>query len=138
MDEPTNDAPATDEQPPAAGGGGALVAARNQTMALAFSGLVPTTIGEAVVLCTNLAKSDAIPKGLRGKPESILTVVMAGLEINLTPIRAIQSITNISGNLCMKSDLQLALVRRSGLLVYFDERQVGSTLSGPAAPRISC
>lgn len=119
MDEPTNDAAATDEQPTS--GGGALVAARNQTMALAFSGLVPTSIGEAVSLCTSLAKSEAIPRGLRGKPESILTVVMAGLELGLTPIRAIQSITNISGNLCMKADLQLALVRRSGLLVYFDE-----------------
>lgn len=116
MDETKNDA-AADSQP----GGGALVAARNQTMALAFSGLVPQSIGEAMTLCTALAKSLAIPKGLRGKPESILTVVMAGLELGLTPIRAIQSITNISGNLCMKADLQLALVRRSGLLVYFDE-----------------
>lgn len=106
-----------------------LVVARNQTMALAFSGLVPQSIGDAMALCTSLAKSDAIPKALRGKAESVLTVVMAGMEIGLTPIRSIQSITNISGNLCMKADLQLALVRRSGLLVYFDEgyEEAGST-----------
>lgn len=117
MDEPTNDAAAMVPAAP----GAALAAARNQTMALAFSGLVPQSIGEAMTLCTALAKSTAIPKALRGKPESILTVVMAGLELGLTPIRAIQSITNISGNLAMKADLQLALVRRSGLLVFFDE-----------------
>lgn len=120
MDEPTNDAAAM-VPAPAPGAALAAAAARTQTMALAFSGLIPQSIGEAMTLCTALAKSTAIPKALRQKPESILTVVMAGLEIGLTPIRAIQSITNISGNLAMKADLQLALVRRSGLLEYFDE-----------------
>lgn len=117
MDE-ANDA-AVKEQPAAAGS--ALAVARNQSVASALQALVPQSVGEAITLCTTLSKSTAIPKALRGKPESILTVVMAGLELGLTPIRAIQSITNISGSLCMKADLQLALVRRSGLLAYYAE-----------------
>lgn len=99
------------------------------TMAQAFAGLMPATIGEAFILATYLAKSNAIPKGLIGKPESVLTVVMAGMEMGLTPIRSLQSITNISGTLCMKADLQLALVQRSNILAFYEEgfERFGST-----------
>ncbi|MGE0430529.1 MAG: hypothetical protein AB7P11_21205 [Hydrogenophaga sp.] len=94
---------------------------RAATMAVAFAGLMPTSIGEAFTLATYLAKSNVIPKSLRQKPESVMAVVMAGMELGLTPMRALQSITIISGNMAMKTDLQLALVRRSGFLAYHDE-----------------
>lgn len=94
---------------------------RAATMATAFAGLMPTSIGEAFTLATYLAKSSVIPKSLRGKAESVLAVVMAGMELGLTPLRALNSITIISGNMAMKTDLQLALVRRSGFLAYHDE-----------------
>lgn len=99
---------------------GAL-ATRQQTMATAFSGLIPTSIGEAFTLAQTLAKSTAIPKGYRGKPENILVSILAGLEIGLTPIRSLNMLTNISGNLGMRADLAIALVRRSGVLDYYDE-----------------
>lgn len=94
---------------------------RAATMAVAFAGLMPTSIGEAFTLASYLAKSHVIPKSLRQKPESVLAVVMAGMELGLTPMRALQSITIISGNMAMKTDLQLALARRSGFLAYHDE-----------------
>lgn len=94
---------------------------RAATMAVAFAGLMPTSIGEAFTLAGYLARSNVIPKSLRQKPESVLAVVMAGMELGLTPMRALQSITIISGNMAMKTDLQLALVRRSGCLAYHDE-----------------
>lgn len=100
---------------------GPLAPSRAATMAVAFAGLMPTSIGEAFTLATYLAKSNVIPKSLRGKAESVLAVVMAGMELGLTPMRALQSITIISGNMAMKTDLQLALVRRSGFLAYHDE-----------------
>lgn len=94
---------------------------RDDTMASAFQGLLPASLGEAVQLSERLARSQAIPSGLRGQPETVLTIIMAGVEIGLTPIRALQSITNIKGNLAMRADLQLALVRRSGTMEYFNE-----------------
>lgn len=94
---------------------------RQAAMVTAFQGLIPTSIGEAYALAGYLAKSAAIPKFYRGKPDTILTVILAGLEVGLTPIRSLNNLTNISGNLGMKADLQLALVRRSGLLDYYDE-----------------
>lgn len=99
----------------------ALASQRAGTMQVAFQGLMPTSIGEAFQLSTHLAKSNAIPKSLRAKPESVLTVILAGMELGLTPIRALQSITNISGNLSMRADLQLGLTRRSGVLSVYDE-----------------
>lgn len=94
---------------------------RRAAMTTAFQGLIPTSIGEAFALAGYLANSKAIPVSYRGKPETILTVILAGLEIGLTPIRSLNNLTNISGNLGMKADLQLALVRRSGLLDFYDE-----------------
>jgi hypothetical protein len=94
---------------------------KGTTIARSFAGLMPQTIGEAFLLSTYLAKSNAIPRSLIGKPESILTIVLAGIEMGLTPIRALQSITNISGTLCMKADLQLALVQRSNTVAFYEE-----------------
>lgn len=111
-----------DEKTTAAAGPQALtVPSRATTVAHAFAGLMPSSLGEAFQLAGYLAKSQVIPSSLRGKPESVLAVVMAGMELGLTPLRALQSITIISGNMAMKTDLQLALVRRSGLLAYHDE-----------------
>jgi hypothetical protein len=93
---------------------------RAATMATAFAGLMPTTIGEAFTLAGYLAKSGVIPKSLK-TPDAVLAVMMAGMELGLTPLRALQSITIISGNMAMKTDLQLALARRSGALAYHDE-----------------
>lgn len=93
---------------------------RAATMARSFAGLMPTTIGEAFQLAQYLAASDAVPKNLR-KPESMLTVILAGLELGLSPIRAVQSITNIHGKLGMGADLQLGLVKQSGVLAIYDE-----------------
>lgn len=99
----------------------ALSGGRQAAMVTAFQGLIPTSIGEAMTLAVALSKSKAIPKAYRGKPDDVLVVVLAGLEVGLTPIRSVNNLTNISGNLGMKADLQLALVRRSGLLEFYDE-----------------
>lgn len=95
---------------------------RAGTMATAFAGLVPSSIGEAVILAGHLTKSKAVPASLRDNPDTMLTVILAGMELGLTPIKATQNITNISGTLCMKADLQLALVKaRPGVLAFYDE-----------------
>lgn len=95
---------------------------RDESMAQAFTGLIPSSTGEALQLAQALARAgDAIPKVYRGNPEAIFVVIMAGMEMGLTPLRSMQGFVPIGGNLAMKADLQLAQVRRSGALEYFDE-----------------
>ncbi len=98
-----------------------LAVARAGTMQQAFAGLMPTSIGEVAVLSQHLARSTAIPKGMRGQPDTVFTVIWAGMELGLTPIRSLQSISNISGTLCMKADLQLALTKNRQVLAFYDE-----------------
>jgi len=116
--EPESEEP---EEPPQAGALARRQLERDDAMVLAFKGLIPSSIGEAMEVARFLARSGAIPAGLRGQPETVFTVIMAGMELGLTPIRAIKNIVNIKGNLAMAAALQLALVRRSGVLAYFDE-----------------
>jgi hypothetical protein len=131
--EPTGGKPADQpppqgpDQPDPSAGGMARTSPQTQlalqragTMQTAFAGLIPTSIGEAFVLAGYLAKSGAIPSSLRSA-EAVFTVIVAGMELGLTPIRAVQSISNISGTLCMKADLQLALVKNRGVLAFYDE-----------------
>lgn len=99
----------------------ALATQRAGTMQQAFEGLMPTSIGEIALLAQHLAKSEAIPGGMKGKPDTVFTVVWAGMELGLTPIRALQSISNISGTLCMKADLQLALAQSKGVMGFYEE-----------------
>lgn len=100
---------------------GAVMTSRQATMATAFKGLIPTSIGEAQTLAAALAKSEVIPKALRGKPDDCFVVIMTGLELGLSPLQAVNNISIISGNLSLKANLQLAIVRQSGLLTYWDE-----------------
>lgn len=83
--------------------------------------VMPDSLGGLVQMAQAFAKSQIVPKSLRNKPDDCLIVLMAGLEMRLTPIRAVQNITVISGNLAIKADMQLAQVRGSGLVEYFDE-----------------
>lgn len=121
MAEPTEDPTATPGPSTPTSEKTTALALRQSTMARAFDGLMPASLGEAFELATHLSKSNAIPSTLGGSAESVLTVVLAGMELGMTPIRAIQSITNIKGKLAMSSDLQLALVRQRGTLSFYSE-----------------
>ncbi len=96
-------------------------AARMDTMKTAFKGLMPTSVGEAQALAQALAKSQVIPKSLRNKADDVFVVILTGLELGLSPMQAVNNISVISGNLSLKANLQLAIVRQSGLLAFWDE-----------------
>lgn len=101
-------------------------------MEATMRGLMPQSLGEAFQLSAYLAKSEVIPKALRGKPESVLTVMLTGYELGLSSMQALNNITIISGHLALMSNLQLALVRNSGLLAYWDEGYVVAATDDPA------
>jgi hypothetical protein len=118
----TNDLTIRTDDPPKPGASTALAIQRAGTMQQAFAGLMPSSVGEVMVLATHLAKSKAIPKTLReAGADTVFTVIWAGMELGLTPIRSMQSITNISGTLCMKADLQLALAQNRAVLAFYEE-----------------
>lgn len=113
--EPAAQLPATRQQVQT------LEQARQRTVGDALAAIIPTSIGEMVTLATHLARSKAVPYSYRGNPDTVLTAIMAGMEIGLTPIRALNNFTLIGGNLAMKADLTLATIRKSGLLAAYDE-----------------
>lgn len=79
------------------------------------------TLQELQAYCAIIAKTDMIPKGYQGKPDSILVAVMHGQELGLKPLQALQSIAVINGIPSIYGDAGLSLVRSSGLLAEFDE-----------------
>lgn len=70
-------------------------------------------------LAQSLAKSQLIPKALRGKPEDILVTILSGHELGLSPMQSLRGIYVIDGKPCMYADLIVGLVKRSPACKYF-------------------
>ena len=105
---------------------------REKTMGQAIQGLIPTTYGETMEMARFLVRSELVPRALRAalnatpqqieqKAAGVMAVVMTGMELGLTPMRALKQITLISGTMSMASDLQLAVAKRDNLVAFTDE-----------------
>lgn len=81
---------------------------------------VPTTLDETWRLAQILARSNMAPKAYKST-EMIMVGIMAGLELGLTPMTALQTIAVIGNNPAVWGDGALALVQSSGLLEDIDE-----------------
>ena len=55
-----------------------------------------------------------VPKGLQGKPESVLACVLYGAELGLGPMQSLNSIHVIEGRTAMSPELMRAMVARHG------------------------
>lgn len=82
--------------------------------------IVPKTITECTALAEVLAKSELLPKALRGKVPDVLMTIMAGQEMGLTPMASLRNFHVIEGKPVMGADGMVALVMGSGKAVYFD------------------
>ena len=60
------------------------------------------------------------------KPESVLIAVEMGYEVGLSPMAALQNTAVVNGRPTIYGDAALALVRGSGLLDFYEEKQVGA------------
>lgn len=87
--------------------------------------LMPNTIEEAYRIATAFSKSNFIPQAYRGKPDDAFAAINLGMEVGLPPMRSLQSIAVVNGTPCVYGDAQLALVRASGKLVFFEESYEG-------------
>lgn len=76
------------------------------------------TVDSAVSLSANLAKSQLMPDALRGKPQDVLAIVLAGHELGLGPMQSIRGIYIVQGKPVLSADLMLALVQRDSQCKY--------------------
>jgi hypothetical protein len=74
-----------------------------------LAALIPQSIEEAWRLAQYLAESDLAPRDMK-KPAQIIVAIMAGAEVGLPPIQAIQSIAVINGRPTIWGDGLLAVV----------------------------
>ncbi|GAB2964112.1 hypothetical protein [Saccharothrix stipae] len=61
-----------------------------------------------------LAQSSLLPKDLIGKPANVLTIMLYGQQLGLTPMQAVQSIYVVNGRPSMSGQLWLSKVREAG------------------------
>lgn len=99
--------------------------------------LIPTTIQEAWLFCSQMAKSWALPQVFYQKPKALpegqnwsaqevataraFQALQLGMEVGLPPAQAIQSILVQNGVGTIWGDAQLALVLNSGKAKYVKE-----------------
>ena len=89
-------------------------------MANELAVIQPTNLAEAKDLAGVLSKSSLLADAFRGKESDVLMVVMAGSELGMRPMQALQSFDVIKGKLGMKPIAMLALVRGHSSIEYID------------------
>lgn len=94
-------------------------------IALSARGLQLSTLEDMWRFSQCVVKSGFAPKGME-KPESVLIAVEMGYEVGLSPMAALQNTAVVNGRPTIYGDAALALVRGSGLLEFYEEKQVGA------------
>jgi len=88
-------------------------------------GMELTTLDEAYRFAQYVVAAGFAPRGLE-KAESVLIAIQMGRELGLPPMAALQNIAIINGRPGVYGDAALALVRGSGLLVFYSQVWEGS------------
>lgn len=86
--------------------------------------IVPTTYAETAALAQTIYASGLAPKGF-DSPQKIAVAIMLGAELGLAPMMAINKIAVVNGRPAPFGDAVVAIVRRSGLCEFIDERIEG-------------
>lgn len=82
------------------------------------------SLEDAFRFATMVLKSGFGPKGM-DSAESILVALQLGAELGLTPMAALQNTAVINGRPGIFGDAALGLVRASGLMVSYTEKEIG-------------
>lgn len=83
----------------------------------------PQSLAEAMRFCEIMADSELVPKDFRGKPGNILVAIQMGMELGMSPMRALKSIAVINGRASVWGDELLAMVLASPVCEYVDESE---------------
>jgi hypothetical protein len=92
-----------------------------------LAAFIPQTLEEAWRLAGALAASGMTPKSYGADQNKIMVGMMAGAEVGLTPMAALQSIAVIGNNPSLWGDGALGLIQASGLLEDMEEADDGTT-----------
>lgn len=84
--------------------------------------VVPKTIDEAYRYSAAVHKSGLAPKHF-DSPEKVMVAMQTAQELGLQPLTALKSMYVVNGTVSLFGDLPLALVRKSGLLDWIEEKQ---------------
>jgi RecT family len=77
--------------------------------------LVPTTLSDAIELAKMLAKSDIIPREYQDAPGNVLSAIMMGNDLGISPMQAMREIYVVEGRPASSALLKVALVKQSPL-----------------------
>jgi hypothetical protein len=61
-----------------------------------------------------VTNTEFVPKGLRGKPEAVIAALLAGRDIGVAPMQALQHINVIDGKIVYAAELLTAKIRQHG------------------------
>jgi hypothetical protein len=82
--------------------------------------MIPKGIAELQTLANLMYASGLMPSSIKS-PEAVAVAVMAGLEVGISPMSAVQNIAVINGRPAIWGDAMLAIVQASGLMEDFSE-----------------
>ncbi|MBA8799201.1 hypothetical protein FHW77_002920 [Agrobacterium sp. RC10-4-1] len=86
----------------------------------AISAIVPQSIEESFRLSEAIHMSGMAPSGF-DSPQKVMIAMLAGLEIGLPPMAAVQSVAVINNRPCIWGDALIGVVRKSPLCLYVTE-----------------
>lgn len=82
-------------------------------------------------LAEKISTTEMVPSALRGRPEAVLAIMLAGHEAGIQPMQSLQKIHIIEGRPAMAAELMRALVLQHGHELNYDEVSTTSvTASG--------
>lgn len=70
-------------------------------------------------MANTLAKSSLIPEAFRGKPAEVFFAISYGVELGMSPVTALMSISVIKGKPSLAANAMVAMVLSSGKAKYF-------------------
>ena len=85
-------------------------------------------------LAAEIAQTEFIPAGLRGKPAAITAAILYGREIGLGPIQSLQSVDVIDGRPAISAEMGRALALAAGHELFIEESTTARCVGSPAPP----
>ena len=76
--------------------------------------IMPSDLEMMWKLSQRVSNTPFVPKGLQGKPESVLACILYGSELGIGPMQSLNSIHVIEGRTAMSPELMRAMVARHG------------------------
>ena len=77
-----------------------------------------------------LARSGLVPKALRGRPDDIMVIALAGRELGVPPMAALSRIHVVDGKPTLAAELMVALLQRAGHELWVEGSEKEATASG--------